>query len=389
MPNRSLPAAVTDDVAALPYWEAADEVLSWPAPAARVVRPTQVQAKLRPLVRSAGKRVLDAPPANHADPIGSVQQVAAGTPPSDVFPTAAAFAEAVAYARCRREARDGVDDLVTMRVYLDQAVVPEHRPTLFVDRATTREQLSYIALLIEPHRLDSMRAAFETFRSAFAAAYSDHHRRYWKAFAKLTRAIDGLAPVARALDRLNSLRALGAAAGENALADYRSLSSTRAICPAAGAAGELVQRPMCGDCGLTLDDSLPAEQADDVAHRLNAALAVQQRRLASEAVRRILARGGERLDRFVEIVQAADTASLAHVLDEELIVFLQQLLAQPITPTPEALHLIEQIALAHPVITEDRVDLVVETLRRLLLEQLSSHTSDDGAPVPSFYLATP
>ena len=276
-----------------------------------------------------------------------------------------------------------------MRAYLDQALVSDRRPTLFVDLATTREQLSFVALLIEPHRLDSMRAAFKTFRSAFAAAYNDHHRHYWKAYAKLTRAIDGLAPVARALDRLNSLRALGPPAGEDALAGYRSLSSGGAICPAAGALVELAQQPACGYCGLTLDNSLPAEQTDDIAHRLNAALAVQQRRLASEAVRRILARGGERLDRFVEIVQAADTASLAHVLDGDLIVFLQQLLAQPITPTPEALHLIEQIALAHPVITEDQIDLVLETLRGLLRDQLSSSTSDDSASVPSFYLAKP
>jgi hypothetical protein len=387
--NRSLPAAVTDDVAALLYWEAAAEVLSWPAPAARVVQPTQVHAKLRPLVRGAGKHVSDAAVTQQPGPLDLVRQVAAGVAPCDVFPTAAAFSEAVAYARCRHEGHDGVGELVTMRAYLDQAVVPEDQPALVVDHAATREQLSFVALLIQPHRLDSMRAAFETFRAAFAVVYSGYHRRHWQSFRKLSRVVDSLTPVASAVERLNSLRALGAPVSEDAIEDYRRLSSCRTVCPADDLSAALIKRPLCGYCGLALNDSVPLDSLEDIAYRLNAALAVQQRRLASEAVRRILARGGARLDRFVEIVQATDTASLAQILDDELVVFLQELLAQPVTPTPEALQLFEQIALAHPVITEDQVDRVVETLRMLLLEQLSACSSDDGAPVPSFYLTPP
>jgi hypothetical protein len=318
-----------------------------------------------------------------------VQEVAAGAQPEELFTSPAAFAEAIACARCQREERTGVSELRTMRAYLDAAEVPASRPSLVVDHAATREQLSFIALLIEPHRSESMSAAFETFRAAFASAYADHHRRYWKAFAGLSRGLSGLAPAMRALERLNSLRALGAPVGEDALGDYRALSSGMAICAASDLQNALVDRPFCGACGLTLSDSVPSEQAEDVAHRLNSALAIQQRRLASEAVRRILARGGERLDRFVEIVQAADTASLAQVLDGDLLVFLQELLAQPVSPTPEAMHLFEQIALAHPVITEDQVETVVETLRDLLREQLAAQRDDDGSGVPSFYLATP
>ena len=378
-----------DAPSSLPYWEAANEVLAWPAQPARIVQPRQVVTRLRPLVRKTGTRIGDAGLATKREPLSGVRDVAAGARPEDVFPSAAAFAEAIALVRCIQEERDGVDELITMRAYLDSAVVPAGRPALVVDHAATREQLSFIALLIEPHRSESMRAAFETFRSTFCSAYGDHHARYWKASGKLARTLGGLAPAARALERLNSLRALGPAVGEDALVDYRTLSSGNAPCPASATRGALLDRPVCGHCGLTLNDTVPNEHADDVAHRLNSALAVQQRRLASEAVRRILARGGERLDRFVEIVQAADTASLAQVLDGELLVFLQELLAQPVSPTPEALHLFEQIALAHPVITEEQVDLVVETLRGLLREQLAAQRSDDRSRPPSFYLATP
>jgi hypothetical protein len=171
----------------LPYWEAANEVLAWPAQPARIVQPRHVVTRLRPLVRKTGARIADAGPAMKGEPLAGVRDVAAGARPEDVF---------LRRPRSRRrslpcavgEERDGVDELIAMRAYLDSAVVPENRPALVVDHAATREQLSFIALLIEPHRSESMRAAFEAFRSTFCSAYGDHHARYWKAFGKLAHA---------------------------------------------------------------------------------------------------------------------------------------------------------------------------------------------------------
>jgi hypothetical protein len=321
------------------------------------------------------------------DAFDLLRQVASGALPGDMYSTPATFAEAIAHACCAIEGTAGLDELVAMRAYVDGSDVPAARAELAIDRAATREQLSFIALLMEPHRLDSMRGAFETYRAAFASAYREQHTRYWKAQSNLARKLRSLAPAARALQRLNSLRALGSAAGEDALAAYHALSNSGMPCAAADLDQSLLARPVCAVCGLTLSDSVPAGQVEDVAHQLEAALSVQQRRLASEAVRRILARGGERLDRFIEIVQAADTASLAQLLDGELLVFLQGLLAQPVSPTPEALRLFEQIALTHPVITESDVDGVVQTLRSLLREQLEAQREGDSERVPSFYLS--
>ena len=387
MANRSRPAAVTDDVAALPFWEAADEVLSWPGSSARVVRPAQVIAKLRPLLRTANKSVADAPSAA-PDVDDLIRDVASGGAPNLVFAGTTAFADAVACVRCRIEQPASAVELMTMRAYLDAAVVADSRPTLIVDHAATREQLSFIALLIEPHRFESMRAAFKAFRATFVAAYAGHHRQYWKTYRKLSRSVEALAPSARALAALNTLRTLGPPIGEDTFVEYQRISGAPVICPVDNPADALATRPICGYCGLTLADAVPIDQHEAIAHKLRAALVLQQQRLASEAVRRILARGGERLGRFIAIVQAADTASLATVLDAELLTFIQELLDQPVSPTLEALQLFERIALAHPVITEDEIDGVVETVRRLLQEQLSARRAGD-APVPSFYLAAP
>ncbi len=43
----------------------------------------------------------------------------------------------------------------------------------------------------------------------------------------------------------------------------------------------------------------------------------------------ILVQCGAKLDRFLQIVQAADLTGLALVLDDELLAFLDELLAEP------------------------------------------------------------
>jgi hypothetical protein len=137
-----------------------------------------------------------------------------------------------------------------------------------------------------------------------------------------------------------------------------------------------------------MEDGVPSEEAEEVLRRLHAALAGQQARLASEAVRRILARGGERLDQFLQIVQASDLAGLAQVLDDELLAFLRELLSQPVSPTPEALDLFEELARAYPVVSEEQVDAVVHTLRQLLSEQLASQRAADPSRAAAFRLAS-
>jgi hypothetical protein len=120
-------------------------------------------------------------------------------------------------------------------------------------------------------------------------------------------------------------------------------------------------------------DTIAAKEARTVVRALEAALARQQSRLAGEAVRRILARGGERLDQFLHIVHAADLSALAGMLDDDLLEFLRRLLDEPAAPTQEALLLLERLAHEHPTIAADDIDAVTATLRRLLAEQLDGH----------------
>jgi hypothetical protein len=246
-----------------------------------------------------------------------------------------------------------------------------------------REQLSFVTLLQQPKAIEYLRAAFDTFRDAYARAYAKHHAAYWLSFAEVLHTLEDIEPQARAQARQNTLRALGRPAGEAALAEFERLRA-RPTCDGDGLADALYERPT-HDCGVTLGEAAPAKEAARMVRELSAALSLQLSRLASEAVRRILARGGARLDQFLQIVQASDSAGLATVLDDELVAFLTRLLAEPVVPAPEALDLFEQLARAYPTVDETQVDAVVRTLRDLLTQALAARR--EGDPAAAFRLA--
>ncbi|MDP3768426.1 MAG: hypothetical protein Q8S13_10460, partial [Dehalococcoidia bacterium] len=279
-------------------------------------------------------------------------------------------------------------ELASMRDYLDAVKLATEAGELAADRAFTREQLSFVSLLSEPHQLAGMRATFDMFRTSYVSFYVKHHDAYWRAFSRLRTALKDAEPGARALERLNTLRALGRPVGEAELAAYERLSGGPRACAARTLAAQLSEQPRCRDCGIALGEVVPDEEVEAVVRGLGEALARQQARLASEAVRRILARGGERIEQFLQIAQASDQAGLTQVLDDDdLLDFLRELLAEPAAPTPEALDLFEELARAHPLVSAQQVDAVVETLRELLTERLAAQQSTDSAP-SSFRLAS-
>ncbi|MGB2694497.1 MAG: hypothetical protein WBD55_04835 [Dehalococcoidia bacterium] len=366
-------------------WRTINEVLSWPRPPTRLTKPDKLRARLETtLARSASAP--DNPGV--AASIERLRTIANGGWPMGLAASVVDLKEDVALARCLSERPEEAAELIAMRGYLDAATPGPGRGALVVDHATTREQLSFVILLCEPHQLDRMRATFDVYQQSHAGAYAEHHQRYWRAFARLRALLHDAAPSAKALAQLNTISALGQPVGRDVLAEYERLTAERSACATTNLSDALRERPTCPTCHLSLDDGVPAEQADDVLRRIHNALGRQQQRLASEAVRRILARGGERLEQFLLIVQASDLAGLAQVLDDDLMTFLRELLSQPVAPTPEALDLFVQLARAYPSVSEDQLDAVIDTLRQLLTEKLTSQQADDPAHPAAFQLAS-
>jgi hypothetical protein len=345
-----------------------------------------VAPSAEPPVRAPARRVAEPPPAPLVEAIerpGLVptrraleRLTAVARSPAlgalaDLYPGPMALAEDVFLARCLLRDAPGALEVAAMRDFLARAVVPERLSELAMDRTVSLEQISFATLWAEPHRLDSMRATFEYFRGRFRAALLAHHAGYWRDMRRLHLSLEDSEATARALARLNTLQQLGRPLGEDALAQHGRLQAAVQDCP-------LVERleqalgtaTSCPACGLTLADQPPSAEADAVLRRLSRALSQQMTRLSSEAVHRILARArGERIEQFLQVVQASDLAGLASVLDDELLEFLRDLLAgEPTTAAPPVL---ERLRRAFPVVSEGEVEAATEVFRRLLQQAIS------------------
>jgi hypothetical protein len=240
------------------------------------------------------------------------------------------LAEAVYLCRALAENPKGATKAAHMRRFLIDAVVPESEPELCVDRTIALEELSFATLVAEPNRWAAIQAAFERFRQCYQGAYLNHHRRYWESTLTLHAQLMDFISHAQALRRLNTLRELGPALGEEALAEYEQLPQRIGACLlSANLERELGEVPRCPACGISLNDEPCWEDVQRVKRRLERALNQQLQRLSSKAVHHILAASGEaRVEQFIQLVQASQARSLADVLDDELLGFLRRLLVE-------------------------------------------------------------
>jgi len=355
-------------------WQALDAVLSWPDAPSKLSRPSALRTRLRQLLKNTTS------PPFARDALDRLQAIGGDAEPSG---TPGALAEDAALLRCLSAQGGEAAELAAMRSYLEDAFPAPHQRELVVDHASTRERLSYVALLSEAHSLGGMRAAFETYRAAYASAYATHHASYWKAAARAGEALEAARPIALALGRLNSLSALGRPLGRAALREYASLERDVTACTRSDLVDWLAEAPRCPGCAIAMEDEAARERTETLVARLRDALERQQARLANEAIRRILARGGERIEQFLQIVQASDQAGLARVLDDDLLGFLRDLLSQPVAITTDAVQVLDALARAHPVVRADDIDAAAETLRALLAERTGAKGEVRLASPPS------
>jgi hypothetical protein len=310
------------------------------------------------------------PPAAQA--LDSLGQVARAACLAEVAETArrlyrqpSALGEDVFLCRALVERPREAKELIRLRTFLAEAVVPDSRTELAMDRTVAQEQLSFAVLVAEGHRWSGIRAVFDRFRCGYRKAYLEHHRQYWREALRLHAQLMDFAPKTYALRRLNTLTELGPSMGEEAIARYEELPGRIGACALALRQElELSQEARCPACGIALGEEPPWQEAEEVQHLLEKALSQQLQRLSSKAVRRVLVQSGEaRIVEFLQVVQASQTQSLAHVLDDELLGFLRRFLVEARLSEvlrPLVLKLQEPV----PDVDPKTVDAAAEIVRR-------------------------
>ena len=256
-----------------------------------------------------------------------------------------------------------------MRRYLAEAD-PGRDEDMGMDRLSILEQLTVDNLVAHPHVWPSLRSRFEWFQARYRGAYQRRHRAYRQQMADLKRRLDGAERKAEALARLNTLRELGAPLDKEALKAYADLRRQAQPCAHAEAGRDMNSGPVCPACGVTLSSEPPQAQVQAFLGQIEEGLAAQNRRLSSRAIRRILARGkGQRLEQFLQVVQASDASALAEVLDDDLVAFLRRLLREAEVAVPGRA-VLDRLAQEFPTVDEAQLPDVLSAFADILWQAL-------------------
>lgn len=291
---------------------------------------------------------------------------------ASLFESPQRFREALFFLRCLNRDASAALKLMRQRAYVSAAVAPA-RP--YAELATNQAELldatTFETLWHEPSRLDAMDDSIQAWRRAYQPVYAREHAEYNRHLTGVTGDIEATLWQADTLEKLNRLERLGEPVALPALARYHAIAE-HTVCPADAVqvAADLAETPVCPYCGFRLGNVAPVEALNTALIAIERGLATQLGRLDRRVVRNLLARPGgaqgDRLERFIRVVQSADMLGLAQTLDEGLVEFLDDVLQ---TPEPRV-NLIDRLARDYPEVTHERLDEVVEAFRALMQDEL-------------------
>ena len=130
-----------------------------------------------------------------------------------------------------------------------------------------------------------------------------------------------------ALALLNSIPELGEPVGTELEQEYLIIEERMGRCDINPQDIPLHSHPRCSRCHMALGETPPTQDLELFLAELDRALGEQNRRLSRVLVDRILHEGtDQRLENFLNIVQASDLSVLSNTLNDELAAFIRRLL---------------------------------------------------------------
>ncbi len=283
------------------------------------------------------------------------------------YPTAEKFQEAYrVYERAGR-LTDRYADLQSTRDYLDDlAALDEGKVAGQAQMLKT--QLTFSALWGEANeaKLASILEQFRRFRDQYSLAYRKAHRAHHEALEKIDKSLTALDDQLVVIERLNGLD-LGGRVGERLTAEVRSLTDRVRPCALKDAANAF-DDARCPTCHWDRSTKPPEGEAESLRKRVGEAAQDLCKRVAQEAIRKILESSGETSVRtLLDMVTASRVSELAKVLTPVMVNRIREILASANVEI-RSLALNDLIE-GYGVLEEEQVNDLLKRLRERLLKQ--------------------
>ena len=248
-------------------------------------------------------------------------------PAQDTFVSPSALGQAFHALESLEQLADFAPEIARVRDYLREITFGPGHEALAVDRAGLLGQIEPENLISNPSLWLSLRTQFGRFRSEYLKAYRNHHAYYHQATASLSNRLQRMQPQVNALQWFHVMPELGEQVGSEVPQQFEALSLSFRTCLVADEELNLEEIPTCRGCSLRLVETIPHREVEQLLGELDRATSHYNQRLASKAVRDLLAHPTkEQLDKFIHLVQVSDLSTLGNVMDAEVIEFLRQYL---------------------------------------------------------------
>lgn len=193
-------------------------------------------------------------------------------------------------------------------------------------------------LLASPARnLAAIEARFEKFKWTYIEQYRAAHSRRQHEIEGLAPIIEDTGRYLEALERLDTIAALGAPAAEELKPRLHELRAQVVRCAAVAPLGA-EPSPRCAGCGFVIGTPSPRSALARLSAQVNRALKAKLTTLSHSAIARLIRLHDQshRLEGLLRIIQAAQSDALVEVLDDRLAHYLGRLLDEgPEAPQAE------------------------------------------------------
>jgi hypothetical protein len=217
-------------------------------------------------------------------------------------------------------------DLQSCKSYLDDLADLKDE-ALAAQAELLRAQLSFPAVWGgDVTKLGSFLEQFERFRERYGLAYRKAHRDHHEQLEAVLGLLVGLEVELTVIERLNALD-LGGAIGANLSSEAQALRSRVRPC-ALKDSTKVVDQPRCVACDWDGTEAAPREQAEALARRVTEASGDLCKRVAQEAVRKVLEASEEPgIGTLIDMATVAQVTDLAHALTPDMVERVKGILA--------------------------------------------------------------
>ena len=241
----------------------------------------------------------------------------------DSFQSPSSFHSSLALLESCEAVAGLADQIVSVCSYLDAILSHPSEGELPLDYSTLRYQIDLGHFIANPPLWQSVNAEFQLLKQRHIRQYLEHHKTYNADLVSLTNRLDTVRPQVQALEQLTRIQELGEPVGADIPTRSLELEGSLRPCPLGPEEISLEEAPHCQRCGLGLREEAPLQRIEEIMGDLQRAMREYNRRLSSQAVRRILeSQEKESLEKFINLVQISDLSALANVMDSEVLAFL-------------------------------------------------------------------